>query len=66
MLLITARAHGGRTVKRIGTESMTSAREWQARLLLDLRSGGTITIDEADPQTAQPLKRISTLWVRYP
>lgn len=61
MLVVVARDQHGQTVRRVATESHTSARRWQSELLTELEQG-TVTIDETE-SWGNPIRRISTAWI---
>ena len=61
MLVVVARDERGQTVRRVATESHTSARRWQSELLSELERG-TVTIDETE-SWGNPIRRISTAWI---
>ena len=61
MLVVVARDESGQTIRRVATESQTSARRWQSELLTELVHG-TVTIDETE-SWGNPIRRISTAWI---
>ena len=61
MLVVVARNELGQMVRRVATESHTSARRWQSELLTELEHG-TVTIDETE-SWGNPIRRISTAWI---
>ena len=66
MLLVTATARGGVPHRRIAAADPSDAVRFQAEFLGELLhlGGGVVTIDDADPRTVQPIRRVSTAWIR--
>lgn len=65
MLLVTSSTREG-VRRRIATASPEEACRWQGEFLGELAylGGGIVTIDDADPRTVQPIRRVSTAWIR--
>lgn len=61
MFLIVSRTASGERVRWIATDTLASARRWQAEFLAEL-DHGTVTIDEAD-SSAENRRRLYTAWI---